>query len=217
MTAAWAVSYLWQYLGSSHCFEPCSYLFLTLRSCFNCEHGGEKDRGDRGRDRFQRFYQCKERQGCDERNSHNQNSKRSFIRTLQEPEEKTQDILDFTEPMGTATCMTKHQVRASNDIGSGDRGPRRDFIGKDKVTCVIWVRFPMIQNYTQKKLFHMASSTSNSKTQVLLHLKILSCLVWRGSGEEVKCHHWRISSHKRLKGSNQVTQKIPPLPQNNIS
>lgn len=124
--------YLWQYFVNKHFFEACLCIFLTLWSCFNCEHSGDKDRGDWGRDRFQRFYQCKGRQGRDERNSHNQNSKRSFIRTLQESEERATDILDFTEPVGIAICMTKQQERASNDIGSGDRGPRRDLIGKDK-------------------------------------------------------------------------------------
>lgn len=54
---------------------------------------------------------------------------------MQEPEERSRDVLYSIEPVGSAACMTKDQERASNDIGSGDRGPRRDLIGKTSDVC----------------------------------------------------------------------------------
>lgn len=105
----------------------------TFRSSSSCEHGGDRDRGDRNRDRFERFYRCKGRQGRDDRNSQNQNSKRSLTRGLQELDGGGRDILDSVEPVDHVASMTKDQDRASIDIGSGDRGPRTDLIGKNLI------------------------------------------------------------------------------------
>lgn len=108
----------------------------TFRSSASCEHGNERDRGDRKRDRFERFYRCKGRQGCDDRNSQNQNSKRSLTRGSQELDGGGQDILDSVEPVDHVGRMTKDQDRASIDIGSGDRGPRTDLIGKNLILAI---------------------------------------------------------------------------------
>lgn len=109
----------------------------TFRSSSSCEHGGDRDRGDRNRDRFERFYRCKGRQGCDDRNSQNQNSKKSLTRGSQELDGGRQDILDSVESLDRVASMTKDQDRANTDIGSGDRGPRTDLIGKN----LIWEIF----------------------------------------------------------------------------
>lgn len=105
----------------------------TFRSSSSCEHGGDRDRGDRNRDRFERFYRCKGRHGRDDRNSQNQNSKRSLTRGSQELDGGGRDILDSVEPVDHVVSMTKDQDRASIDIGSGDRGSRTDLIGKNLI------------------------------------------------------------------------------------
>lgn len=105
----------------------------TFRSSSSCERGGDRDRGDRNRDRFERFYRCKGRQGRDDRNSPNQNSKRSLTRGSQELDGGGRDILDLVEPMDHVASMTKDQDRASIDIGSGDRGPRKDPTGENLI------------------------------------------------------------------------------------
>lgn len=150
----------------------CRFILVTILNNYyhrtyiistsSCEHAGDKDRADRSRDRFQRLYHCKGRQGRDERNSHNQNSKRSFIRSLQEPEERSRDILDSTQPVVSAACMTKDQERMSNDIGSGDRGPRQDVKGKTSDVCDLSKLPNEWQNRIDKKLFHLCSSLSCS-------------------------------------------------------
>lgn len=105
----------------------------TFRSISGGEHGGDRDRGDRNRDRFERFYRCRGRQSREDRNSQNQNSKRSLTRGSQELDGGGQDILDSVEPVDHVASMTKDQDRASIDIGSGDRGPRTDLIGKNLI------------------------------------------------------------------------------------
>lgn len=104
----------------------------TFRSSSSRERGGDRERGDRDRDRFERYDRSEGRQGRDERNSQNQISKRSFSRESRERDGRSRDIQDSIEPVRRVASMTDDRDRGSRDRGSGDKGQIRDLTGEKK-------------------------------------------------------------------------------------
>ncbi|XP_059200082.1 eukaryotic translation initiation factor 4 gamma 1a isoform X2 [Centropristis striata] len=93
------------------------------RSSSSRERGGDRDRGDRDRDRFDRFDRSEGREGRDDRNR-NQITKRSFSRESQERGGRTGDLRAATEPVRRVASMTDDRDRGSRDRGSRDRGSK---------------------------------------------------------------------------------------------
>lgn len=94
------------------------------RSSSSRERGGDRDRGDRDRDRFDRFDRSEGRQGRDDRGGQNQITKRSFSRESQERGGRGGDSRTATEPVRRVASMTDDRDRGSRDRGSRDRGSR---------------------------------------------------------------------------------------------
>uniref|UniRef100_A0A665V820 Eukaryotic translation initiation factor 4 gamma 1-like n=1 Tax=Echeneis naucrates TaxID=173247 RepID=A0A665V820_ECHNA len=99
---------------------------VPQRSSSSRERGGDRDRGDRERDRFDRFDRSEGREGRDERSSRNQITKRSFSRESQERGGRGGDSRASTEPVRRVASMTDSRDRGSRDRGSRDRGTKRD-------------------------------------------------------------------------------------------
>ncbi|KAG7229334.1 hypothetical protein INR49_012992 [Caranx melampygus] len=96
---------------------------VPQRSSSSRERGGDRDRGDRDRDRFDRFDRSEGREGRDDRNR-NQITKRSFSRESQERGGRGGDSRATTEPVRRVASMTDDRDRGSRDRGSRDRGSR---------------------------------------------------------------------------------------------
>lgn len=96
----------------------------TFRSSSSRERGGDRDRGDRDRDRFDRFDRSEGREGRDDRSTRNQITKRSFSRESQERGGRAGDLRASTEPVRRVASMTDNRDRGSRDRGSRDRGSR---------------------------------------------------------------------------------------------
>ncbi|XP_019117735.1 eukaryotic translation initiation factor 4 gamma 1a isoform X1 [Larimichthys crocea] len=105
---------------------------VPQRSSSSRERGGDRDRGDRDRDRFDRFDRSEGREGRDDRSSQNQITKRSFSR-----ESQGGDGRASTEPVRRVASMTDNRDRGSRDRGSRDRGSKdrgsRDRGSRDRV------------------------------------------------------------------------------------
>ncbi|XP_040910483.1 eukaryotic translation initiation factor 4 gamma 1a isoform X2 [Toxotes jaculatrix] len=104
---------------------------VPQRSSSSREHGGDRDRGDRERDRFDRFDRSEGREGRDDRSSRNQVTKRSFSRESQERGGRGGDSRASTEPVRRVASMTDDRDRGSRDRGSRDRGSRDRGPSKD--------------------------------------------------------------------------------------
>ncbi|XP_051944025.1 eukaryotic translation initiation factor 4 gamma 1a isoform X4 [Hippocampus zosterae] len=87
------------------------------RSSSSRERGGDRDRADQDRDRFDRFDR-------DDRNSRSQNTKRSFSRETEERGGRGGDNKPTNEPVRRVASMTDSRDRGSRDRGSRDRGSR---------------------------------------------------------------------------------------------
>ncbi|KAM3604685.1 uncharacterized protein V6R79_014834 [Siganus canaliculatus] len=99
---------------------------VPQRSSSSRERGGDRDRSERDRDRFERFDRSEGRQGRDDRSSQNQITKRSFSRETQERGGRGGggDSRASTEPVRRVASMTDDRDRGSRDRGSRDRGSR---------------------------------------------------------------------------------------------
>ncbi|GLD51099.1 eukaryotic translation initiation factor 4 gamma 1-like isoform X4 [Lates japonicus] len=97
---------------------------VPQRSSSSRERGGDRDRGDRERDRFDRFDRSEGREGRDDRGNRNQITKRSFSRESQERGGRGGDSRAATEPVRRVASMTDDRDRGSRDRGSRDRGSR---------------------------------------------------------------------------------------------
>ncbi|XP_070829542.1 eukaryotic translation initiation factor 4 gamma 1a isoform X2 [Chaetodon trifascialis] len=97
---------------------------VPQRSSSSRERGGDRDRGDRDRDRFDRFDRSEGREGRDDRSGQNQITKRSFSRESQERGGRGGDSRPSTEPVRRVASMTDDRDRGSRDRGSRDRGSR---------------------------------------------------------------------------------------------
>uniref|UniRef100_A0A8D0AE28 Eukaryotic translation initiation factor 4 gamma, 1a n=1 Tax=Sander lucioperca TaxID=283035 RepID=A0A8D0AE28_SANLU len=75
------------------------------------ERGGDRDRGDRDRDRFDRFDRSEGREGRDDRSTRNQITKRSFSRESQERGGRAGDLRASTEPVRRVASMTDNRDR----------------------------------------------------------------------------------------------------------
>nr|XP_046263507.1 eukaryotic translation initiation factor 4 gamma 1a isoform X3 [Scatophagus argus] len=104
---------------------------VPQRSSSSRDRGGDRDRGDRDRDRFDRFDRSEGRQGRDDRGSQNQITKRSFSRESQERGGRGGDSRASTEPVRRVASMTDDRDRGSRDRGSRDRGSRDRGPNKD--------------------------------------------------------------------------------------
>uniref|UniRef100_A0A8D0ABK8 Eukaryotic translation initiation factor 4 gamma, 1a n=1 Tax=Sander lucioperca TaxID=283035 RepID=A0A8D0ABK8_SANLU len=87
------------------------------RSSSSRERGGDRDRGDRDRDRFDRFDRSEGREGRDDRSTRNQITKRSFSRESQERGGRAGDLRASTEPVRRVASMTDNRDRGSRDRG----------------------------------------------------------------------------------------------------
>ncbi|XP_077412357.1 eukaryotic translation initiation factor 4 gamma 1a isoform X2 [Vanacampus margaritifer] len=87
------------------------------RSSSSRERGGDRDRADRDRDRFDRFDR-------DDRSSRSQVTKRSFSRETEERGGRGGDNRPSNEPVRRVASMTDSRDRGSRDRGSRDRGSR---------------------------------------------------------------------------------------------
>ncbi|CAJ1072258.1 eukaryotic translation initiation factor 4 gamma 1a isoform X4 [Xyrichtys novacula] len=94
---------------------------VPQRSSSSRERGGDRDRGDRDRDRYERF---EGREGRDDRSAQNQITKRSFSRESQERGGRGGDSRASNEPVRRVASMTDDRDRGSRDRGSKDRGSR---------------------------------------------------------------------------------------------
>ncbi|XP_023141515.2 eukaryotic translation initiation factor 4 gamma 1a isoform X2 [Amphiprion ocellaris] len=90
---------------------------VPQRSSSSRERGGDRDRSDRDRDRFDRFDRSEGREG-------NQITKRSFSRESQERGGRGGDSRASNEPVRRVASMTDDRDRGSRDRGSRDRGSR---------------------------------------------------------------------------------------------
>ncbi|XP_074544288.1 eukaryotic translation initiation factor 4 gamma 1a isoform X2 [Halichoeres trimaculatus] len=82
------------------------------------ERGGDRDRGDRDRDRYERF------EGREGRDDRYQITKRSFSRESQERGGRGGESRATNEPVRRVASMTDDRDRGSRDRGSKDRGSR---------------------------------------------------------------------------------------------
>ncbi|XP_061695598.1 eukaryotic translation initiation factor 4 gamma 1a isoform X2 [Syngnathoides biaculeatus] len=87
------------------------------RSSSSRERGGDRERGDRDRDRFDRFDR-------DDRSGQSQITKRSFSRETEERGGRGSDNRPSNEPVRRVASMTDSRDRGSRDRGSRDRGSR---------------------------------------------------------------------------------------------
>ncbi|XP_026170438.1 eukaryotic translation initiation factor 4 gamma 1a isoform X2 [Mastacembelus armatus] len=97
---------------------------VPQRSSSSSERGGDRERGDRDRDRFDRFNRSDGHEGRDDRSSRNQITKRSFSRESQERGGRGGDSRASTESVRRVSSMTDDRDRGSRDRGSRDRGSR---------------------------------------------------------------------------------------------
>lgn len=97
---------------------------VPQRSSSSRERGGDRDRSDRDRDRFDRFDRSEGREGRDDRSSRNQITKRSFSRESEERGGRAGDSRATNEPVRRVASMTDDRDRGSRDRGSRDRGSR---------------------------------------------------------------------------------------------
>ncbi|KAM9844721.1 eukaryotic translation initiation factor 4 gamma 1a [Aulostomus maculatus] len=97
---------------------------VPQRSSSSRERGGDRDRVDRDRDRFDRFDRNEGRDGRDDRSSRNQVTKRSFSRESQDRSGRGGDSRASNEPVRRVASMTDDRDRGSRDRGSRDRGSR---------------------------------------------------------------------------------------------
>ncbi|XP_035994072.1 eukaryotic translation initiation factor 4 gamma 1a isoform X3 [Fundulus heteroclitus] len=88
---------------------------VPQRSSASRERGGDRDRSDHDRDRYDRFARSERQDG-------NQFSKRSFSRESQERGGRGGDNRASTEPVRRVASMTDNRDRGSRDRGSRDRG-----------------------------------------------------------------------------------------------
>uniref|UniRef100_A0A7N9APM0 Eukaryotic translation initiation factor 4 gamma, 1a n=1 Tax=Mastacembelus armatus TaxID=205130 RepID=A0A7N9APM0_9TELE len=95
---------------------------LKRLSSSSSERGGDRERGDRDRDRFDRFNRSDGHEGRDDRSSRNQITKRSFSRESQERGGRGGDSRASTESVRRVSSMTDDRDRGSRDRGSRDRG-----------------------------------------------------------------------------------------------
>ncbi|KAM6990606.1 eukaryotic translation initiation factor 4 gamma 1a isoform 2-T2 [Tautogolabrus adspersus] len=106
---------------------------VPQRSSSSRDRGGDRDRSERDRDRYDRF---EGREGRDDRSSQNQITKRSFSRESQDRSGRGGDSRASNEPVRRVASMTDDRDRGSRDRGSRDRGSRdrgsRDRGSKDK-------------------------------------------------------------------------------------
>ncbi|XP_054612711.1 eukaryotic translation initiation factor 4 gamma 1a isoform X2 [Dunckerocampus dactyliophorus] len=92
---------------------------VPQRSSSSRERGGDRDRADRDRDRFDRFDR-------DDRSNRSQITKRSFSRETEERGGRGGDSRASNEPVRRVASMTDDRDRGSRDRGSRDRGPSKD-------------------------------------------------------------------------------------------
>uniref|UniRef100_A0A3P8SDH7 Eukaryotic translation initiation factor 4 gamma, 1a n=1 Tax=Amphiprion percula TaxID=161767 RepID=A0A3P8SDH7_AMPPE len=92
---------------------------VPQRSSSSRERGGDRDRSDRDRDRFDRFDRSEGREG-------NQITKRSFSRESQERGGRGGDSRASNDPVRRVASMTDDRDRGSRDRGSRDRGIKRE-------------------------------------------------------------------------------------------
>ncbi|KAM7379338.1 hypothetical protein PAMP_004900 [Pampus punctatissimus] len=104
---------------------------VPQRSSSSRERGGDRDRSDRDRDRFDRFDRSEGREGRDDRSSRNQISKRSFSRESEERGGRGGDSRAMNEPVRRVASMSDDRDRGSRDRGSRDRGSRDRGPSKD--------------------------------------------------------------------------------------
>uniref|UniRef100_A0A3Q3AGL6 Eukaryotic translation initiation factor 4 gamma, 1a n=1 Tax=Kryptolebias marmoratus TaxID=37003 RepID=A0A3Q3AGL6_KRYMA len=88
---------------------------VPQRSSYSRERGGDRDRSDHDRDRFDRFTRSERRDG-------NQITKRSFSRESQERGGRGGDSRASNEPVRRVASMTDELVRGSRNRGSRDGG-----------------------------------------------------------------------------------------------
>ncbi|KAM4556940.1 eukaryotic translation initiation factor 4 gamma 1a isoform 4-T4 [Fundulus diaphanus] len=88
---------------------------VPQRSSASRERGGDRDRSDHDRDRYDRFARSERQDGS-------QFSKRSFSRESQERGGRGGDNRASTEPVRRVASMTDNRDRGSRDRGSRDRG-----------------------------------------------------------------------------------------------
>uniref|UniRef100_A0A7N8YMW8 Eukaryotic translation initiation factor 4 gamma, 1a n=1 Tax=Mastacembelus armatus TaxID=205130 RepID=A0A7N8YMW8_9TELE len=105
-------------------FDCTTVSLETSRSSSSSERGGDRERGDRDRDRFDRFNRSDGHEGRDDRSSRNQITKRSFSRESQERGGRGGDSRASTESVRRVSSMTDDRDRGSRDRGSRDRGSR---------------------------------------------------------------------------------------------
>uniref|UniRef100_A0A3Q2TVJ6 Eukaryotic translation initiation factor 4 gamma, 1a n=1 Tax=Fundulus heteroclitus TaxID=8078 RepID=A0A3Q2TVJ6_FUNHE len=92
---------------------------VPQRSSASRERGGDRDRSDHDRDRYDRFARSERQDGS-------QFSKRSFSRESQERGGRGGDNRASTEPVRRVASMTDNRDRGSRDRGSRDRGVKRE-------------------------------------------------------------------------------------------
>ncbi|XP_057713072.1 eukaryotic translation initiation factor 4 gamma 1a isoform X2 [Corythoichthys intestinalis] len=97
----------------------------SQRSSSSRERGGDRERSDRDRERFDRLDR-------DDRSTRSQNTKRSFSRETEERGGRGGDNRPSNEPMRRVASMTDSRDRGSRDRGSRDRGSR-DRGSRDRV------------------------------------------------------------------------------------
>ncbi|XP_023190944.1 eukaryotic translation initiation factor 4 gamma 1-like isoform X3 [Xiphophorus maculatus] len=97
---------------------------VPQRSSGSRERGGDRDRNDHDRDRYDRFARSERQDG-------NQFSKRSFSRESQERGGRGGDSRTTAESVRRVASMTDNRDRGSRDRGSRDRGSR-DQGGRDR-------------------------------------------------------------------------------------
>uniref|UniRef100_A0A3Q3MTM0 Eukaryotic translation initiation factor 4 gamma, 1a n=1 Tax=Labrus bergylta TaxID=56723 RepID=A0A3Q3MTM0_9LABR len=91
---------------------------VPQRSSSSRDRGGDRDRGERDRDRYERF---EGQEGRDDRSSQNQITKRSFSRESQDRSGRGGESRASNEPVRRVASMTDDR-----DRGSRDRGTQRE-------------------------------------------------------------------------------------------
>uniref|UniRef100_A0A3B4WYX0 Eukaryotic translation initiation factor 4 gamma, 1a n=1 Tax=Seriola lalandi dorsalis TaxID=1841481 RepID=A0A3B4WYX0_SERLL len=86
---------------------------VPQRSSSSRERGGDRERGDRERDRFDRLDRNEGREGRDDRSNRNQITKRSFSRESQERGGRGGDSRASTEPVRRVASMTDDRERGT--------------------------------------------------------------------------------------------------------
>ncbi|KAF7648962.1 hypothetical protein LDENG_00149320 [Lucifuga dentata] len=127
---------------------------VPQRSSSSRERGGDRDRNERDRDRFDRFDRSEGRESRGDRSSQHPVTKRSFSRESEERCGRGGDGRISNEPVRRVASMTDDRDRGSRDRGSRDRGSSKETTVKRENTPTPPLSKPALSEEEVEKKSH---------------------------------------------------------------